>query len=156
MIYLLTNKKPIMKSIFRIFLFVLAITAFSGNLYAQKENRQRMTREQLAEVQAQYIARQMAMDDATAQKFTETFRQFQKEVWALGPRGRKGASNHSDAEIEQALKERFAHSQKILDLRKKYYTKYSKFLTQRQIERIYKLERHMMKRLNNRHKSHQK
>ncbi|EGF52450.1 hypothetical protein [Bacteroides fluxus] len=45
------------------------------------------------------------------------------------------------------MNERFAHSQKILDLRKKYYLKYSKFLTPTQIEKVYVLERRMMNRL---------
>lgn len=44
----------------------------------------------------------------------------------------------------QAIKERFAHSQKILNLRHKYYEEYSKFLSQQQIAQ---LERKMMERL---------
>lgn len=56
----------------------------------------------------------------------------------------------SDEETEQVLKERFGHSQKILDLRQKYYAIYSKFLTQKQIRRVYELERQMMERLSKR------
>lgn len=134
-----------MKSVFRIFLLAMAMATFCINTYAQKDSRQRMTREQLAETQAKYIAKEMAMDDATAEKFTATFCQFQKEIWALGPRPKREGS--TDAETEQAIKERFVHSQKILDLRKKYYAEYSKFLTQKQIERVYELERKMMNRL---------
>lgn len=136
-----------MKSIFRILLFAMAMTTLCVSTYAQKDSRQRMTREQLAETQAQYIAKEMAMDDATAEKFTATFSQFQKEIWALGPRPGRGSSDRSDAETEQVIADRFAHSQKILDLRKKYYVEYSKFLTQKQIERVYELERRMMNRL---------
>lgn len=136
-----------MKSTFRILLLAMAMTTFCISTYAQKDNRQRMTREQLAETQAKYIVKEMAMDDATAAKFTATFCQFQKEIWALGPRPKKESSSHSDAETEQIIADRFAHSQKILDLRKKYYAEYSKFLTQKQIERVYELERRMMNRL---------
>lgn len=42
---------------------------------------------------------------------------------------------------------RFDRSQKILDLRKKYYAIYSTFLTQKQISRVYEIERDMMRRL---------
>lgn len=136
-----------MKSVFRIILLAMAMTTFCVGTYAQKDSKQRMTREQLAEAQAKYIAKEMAMDDATSEKFITTFCQFQKEIWALGPRPGKKAPNRSDAETEQAIAERFAHSQKILDLRKKYYAEYSKFLTQKQIERVYELERRMMDRL---------
>ena len=51
-----------MKSIFRILLFAMAMTAFCASAYAQKDSRQRMTREQLAETQSKYIAQEMAMD----------------------------------------------------------------------------------------------
>ena len=37
-------------------------------------------------------------------------------------------------------------SEKILNIRQKYYKKYSQFLTQQQIQRVYELERQMMKR----------
>ena len=47
----------------------------------------------------------------------------------------------TDEETGQMLKARFAHSQKILDLRQKYYGIYSEFLTQKQIQRVYELER---------------
>lgn len=136
-----------MKSIFRILLFAMAMTAFCASAYAQKDSRQRMTREQLAETQAKYIAQEMEMDGTTSEKFVETFCRFQKEIWALGPRPKREAPDRTDAETEQAIKERFAHSQKILDLRHKYYEEYSKFLSQQQIVRVYELERKMMDRL---------
>ncbi|HBO05108.1 MULTISPECIES: hypothetical protein [Bacteroides] len=136
-----------MKSIFRILLFAMAMTAFCASAYAQKDSRQRMTREQLAETQAKYIAQEMAMDGTTSEKFVETFCRFQKEIWALGPRPKREVSGRTDAETEQAIKERFAHSQKILDLRHKYYEEYSKFLSQQQIVRVYELEKKMMDRL---------
>ena len=136
-----------MKSIFRILLFAMAMTAFCASAYAQKDSRQRMTREQLAETQAKYIAQEMAMDGTTSEKFVETFCRFQKEIWALGPRPKREVPGRTDAETEQAIKERFAHSQKILDLRHKYYEEYSKFLSQQQIVCVYELEKKMMYRL---------
>lgn len=136
-----------MKSIFRILLFAMAMTTFCANTYAQKNNKQRMTREQLAETQAKYIAQEMGMDDTTTEKFVATFCQFQKEIWELGPRPKRNVSGRTDAETEQAIKKRFAHSQKILNLRQKYYEEYSKFLSQQQIVRVYELEKKTMDRL---------
>lgn len=136
-----------MKNIIKVVVLIVAMMASNANLYAQKVEQQRITREQLAETQAQFIANEMAMDDETTRQFVETFCQFQKEIWALGPRPKREKSHFSDKEAEQAMNERFAHSQKILDLRKKYYLKYSKFLTPTQIEKVYVLERRMMNRL---------
>ena len=53
----------------------------------------------------------------------------------------------TDKEAEGFIKARFDNSEKILNIRKKYYKEYSKFLTQTQIERVYKLERQMMNRM---------
>lgn len=136
-----------MKNITKVVVLALVMIVSHVNMYAQKSEQQRMTREQLAETQAQFIANEMAMDEETAQQFVETFCQFQKEIWALGPRPKREKAHLSDKEAEQAMNERFAHSQKILDLRKKYYLKYSKFLTPTQIEKVYVLERRMMNRL---------
>ena len=138
-----------MRGIIRLLLLVVALTAFCGTVLAQT-GKQRLTREQLAEVQAKHIAKEMEMDDATSQRFLDTFCQFQRDLWALGPRPKQQHSQMTDEETEQALKDRFAHSQKILDLRQKYYGIYSEFLTQKQIQRVYELERLMMERLSKR------
>lgn len=138
-----------MKNIIRLLLLVVALTAFSGAVSAQNR-KQHLTREQLAEVQAKHIAKEMAMDKATSQRFIKTFCQFQRDIWALGPRPKQPNDQMTDEETGQALKARFAHSRKILDLRQKYYAIYSEFLTQKQIQRVYELERQMMERLSKR------
>lgn len=53
----------------------------------------------------------------------------------------------SEQDNEDRIKQRFAMSEKILDIRQKYYKEYSKFLTQTQIEKVYEQERRMMNRL---------
>lgn len=138
-----------MKNIIRLLLLVVSLTAFSGAVSAQNR-KQRLTREQLAEVQAKHIAKEMAMDKATSQRFIKTFCQFQRDIWALGPRPKQPNDQMTDEETGQALKARFAHSRKILDLRQKYYAIYSEFLTQKQIQRVYELERQMVERLSKR------
>ena len=112
-----------------------------------QDQQQRMSREQLAEKQAKYIAHELAFDEATTQQFIQTFYAYQQEVWALGPRLKTDPTN--DEEAEQAIRERFERSQQILTLREKYYEEYSKFLTQQQIQRVYELERQCMRNLTN-------
>ena len=63
----------------------------------------------------------------------------------------------TDAETDQVIKARMERGRQILDLREKYYKEYSKFLTPRQIQRVYELEKKSMKRLQKRaHISHHK
>ena len=130
----------------------IAMLFTSINMSAQSNNQQRLSREELAEKQARHIAHELALDDATTQKYVATYKAYQQEVWALGPRVKRHQANASEAEAEQANKARMEQSQKILDLREKYYKEYSKFLTQRQIERAYELERKSMKRLARHHR----
>ena len=137
-----------MKKILGILMMVVTMMTVSTSVFAQAANqKQRLSREQLAEKQAQYIAHDLGLDDMTCSKFIDTYTQCQKEVWALGPRPHhKKGEVKTDAQTEQEIKQRFEMSQKILNIRQKYYKKYSQFLTQQQIQRVYKLERQMMKR----------
>ena len=136
-----------MKKIFNVMMLVVALMLVSVNSFAQNANdKQRLNREQLSEKQAKYIANELMLDNETTAKFVNVYTQCQKEVWALGPRPRRNA-NGNEEQIEQNIKKRFEMSEKILDIRQKYYKEYSKFLTQKQIQRVYKLEKNMMKRL---------
>ena len=137
-----------MKKILGILMMVITMMTVATNVCAQAPNqKQRLSREQLAEKQAQYIAHDLGLDEKTSSKFTDTYTQYQKEIWALGPRPHhKKGEMKTDAQTEQEIKQRFEMSEKILNIRQKYYKKYSKFLSQQQIQRVYELERQMMKR----------
>ena len=146
-----------MKNIARIALCAIMMAVCTTAVQAQnsQSNEQRMSREQLAEKQGKYIAHELAFDEQTTQKFLATWLDYQKEVWALGPRLKKhDMDSQTDAEAEQAIKQRMERSQKILDLREKYYKRYSQFLTQKQIERVYELEHKAMQRLARRGQGH--
>ena len=133
-----------MKNLLKINLMVMLVLTFCTIGTAQ-DRQQRMSREQLAEKQARHIAHELAFDEATTQQFIMTYCAYQQEVWALGPRPQNEPEN--DEEAEQIIRQRFERSQAILDLREKYYEEYSKFLTPKQIQRVYELERQAMNRL---------
>ncbi len=114
----------------------------------QKTERQRMTREQLAQTQARHICNELALDNDASAKFCDEYCNYMKELWAIGPRAGKGHRGEmTDAQAEAQTKIDFERSQKILDLRQKYYKRYSTFLTQRQIQRVYEIEKQMRNRL---------
>ena len=110
-----------MKKILGILMMVVAMMTVSTSVCAQAPNqKQRLSREQLAEKQAQYIAHDLGLDDKTSSKFIDTYTQFQKEVWALGPRPHhKKGEMKSDAQTELEIKQRFEMSEKILNIRQK-------------------------------------
>ena len=139
-----------MKSLMKINMVALMVFAFCTIGMAQNE-QQRMSREQLAEKQAKHIAQELSFDEATTQRFIETYCACQQEVWALGPRQK--AETVTEEEAEQVIKERLERSRAVLDLREKYYEEYSKFLTQKQILRVFELEHQSMDRLH-KHREH--
>lgn len=143
-----------MKTIMKLWLIAALMLMGTATISAQNNKRQRLTREELADKQARHIAQTMAFDEATTKQFVETYTACQKEIWALGPRmkgARKQANTQqqTEAEAKQDIALQFERSEKLLQIRQKYYAEYSKFLTQNQIKRVYVLERQMMKRLAN-------
>lgn len=118
-----------MKTILTTLIMALVMTAFTTSAAAQKDSKsQRLSREQLAEVQAKHIAHSLAFDEKTTARFIDTYTQCQKEIWALGPRLRS-TPNNTEEQNEQAIKQRFEMSHKILNIREKYYKTYSQFLS---------------------------
>ncbi len=131
-----------MRNIIRTSMMAAIAVLISASLSAQDRNH-RISREELAVKQAEHICEALAFDKPTADRFKETYCSYQKELWALGPVKGKQDGDAGKEDIEQ----RFERSQKILNLRKKYYGIYSTFLTQKQITRVYEIERNMMQKL---------
>lgn len=133
---------------------IMAIVAIFMSLsLSAQDNARRISREELAVKQAEHISETLAFDKATSDRFKDVYCCFQKELWELGPSlGKQQSENPS----EEEMKQRFERSQKILDLRKKYYDIYSTFLTQKQISRVYEIERDMMRRLASQDGKHHK
>ena len=132
-----------MKTIFRTIL-AISLAMFMSMTMAAQPNGKKISREELAVKQAGYISNELAFDEETSKKFKEAYCNFQQKLWALGPSLGKPKSENP---TEDEMKQRFERSQNILDLRKKYYGIYSTFLTQKQISRVYEIERDMMRRL---------
>ena len=106
-----------------------------------------INKEQFARIQATRISQSLGLDDKTSQKFIETFCQCSKEMAASRPRHqKKKRAEMTDAEVDKAIKADFAQSRKLLDIREKYYKAYSKFLSPKQIQRVYDMERGDMQR----------
>lgn len=135
-------------------LFIAAVTLL-GTLTLSAQPRQggnenpeerQAKRENMTRMQALKIADELAFDEATTAKFTDVYLACQKEIWALGPAKNKAAMEDgvmTEVEAEAANKAQFERSQKVLDIRVKYYKEYSKFLSQKQIYRVYKIEKKM-------------
>ncbi len=118
-------------------IFMVMGTCMSANAQQTNNNqnvRQRMSREQLAEVQANHIAKAIGLDEALTKKYVATYCDYQKELWNIGPRLKRNSN----------MEERFDRSRKIIDIREKYYHKYKEFLTDEQVQKAFNEERRVM------------
>lgn len=137
---------------------VAALLLTCGNFGADarrhgvQDRSQRISREELTLAQATHIADRLGLDKKTTDRFTETYSSFQQEIWNIGPRPGRLSPDAGEEETGEYLRSRFTQSRRILDLREKYYNLYSEFLTQKQIQQAYRIEREMMDRLSGRGK----
>lgn len=121
------------------------LCALSLQAQTSKTQRQKPSKTEMAQKQASRIADELSLADETRDRFIATFVNCQQEIWAS--RGRKCGKITSDTQADSLIRARFDQSQRALDLRRRYYDEYRKFLTPRQINRVYELERDMMKHL---------
>ena len=124
-----------------------------------KPERKPMDKEQMQTMQCNRIIRELALDDATAAQFGPVYKKYMNELGEArgtvrhekgkrqAPSGSSEASQKpkakplpTDAEVEQAMKERFARERKVLDVREKYYDEFRKFLSPKQVQKVYSME----------------
>ena len=140
-------------------LMVGSLTTISAQNKDNKDKKQRPTQEQMIQMQTERMVKSLMLDDATAAKFTPVYEKYLKEVRDCRmmnhkPRMKKDAPQGTDAnsatpqkptmtdaDIAQQIKGQFAQSRKMLDIREKFYNDFSKILSQKQIMKIYQMER---------------
>lgn len=145
-------------------LMCLGIHNMSGQSpQSQPKGRKRITHEQMTKMKADRLAEELALDDKTAAKFKEAYIRYVNEMNQLwrhdlpqSPKvdneaqpQRKERKTLTDEEVEKIIKGRFAQSRKMLDIREKYYDVFRKFLTPKQIQKVYDKEIKDMGRFHN-------
>ena len=96
----------------------------------------------------------LMLDDCTAAKFTPVYEKYLKDLSECRMMNRRERPRNNnaeatpatkpvltDAEIEKQIKDQFAQSRKILDIREKYYNEFRKILSPKQIAKIYQTEK---------------
>ena len=143
------------------YFFVLLVACFMGTqvMSAQhhengkRPSRKRMTIEQMTNMQANKIIGDLGLDDKTAAKFKDVYARYMKEMNDLRKEGmdfrmrgriQKGDTlakmkmqMPTDAEVDKMMRDRFKQSRKMLDIREKYYDEFRKFLSPKQVEKVY-------------------
>ena len=130
--------------------FVSAGIALNAQPKKGGPDQPRPTREQMVEFQCMKLVEELALDDATADRFVPVFKAYKNDIFAVKQKYQPakkevepGAepARKTDAEIEQMILNRFAQSREIVDVRESYYKKFRAFLSPRQIQKIYDQEK---------------
>lgn len=128
----------------------MAMMLVQNTTVAQEQTRgkERPTPEQMAQMKADRIAAELALDDKTSEKFKETYKAYMTDKAAIRNefKSEKGQKGMSDADIEKSILDGFDKKQKNLDLDRKYYDKFRKFMGPRLIQKMYRLESHQGQR----------
>ena len=115
----------------------------------------KMTPEKMAEFQANRLSNELGLDDVTSAKFVEVYKKYMKALGEVhmefANKFKKDKANApkdgenkkpefkplTDAQVDQMMKDRFAISRKTLDVREKYYDEFRKFLSPKQVQKVY-------------------
>ena len=138
------------------YFFMLMVACFLGTqvMNAQNEEgerkmgKRRMSMEQMVEMQSNKFVGEWGLDDKTADKFREVYKKYMAEMNDLRkkdmpkkpeakPEEGKAPTPPTDAEVDKMMRERFAQSRKMLDIREKYYDEFRKFLAPKQVQKIF-------------------
>lgn len=154
-----------MKQDIKTFVVASLLMASTTITFAQDQKQDRGNRpspEQMTEQQAQIIAKQLGLDEKTSKKFLSVYKSEQNDMRELMPRrgGMKpkgerpqGMRPQGDrqqgnppADFKRGNGQRGNQpmseetQKKVKELKEKYNKEYAKFLSQEQIEQVYKLQ----------------
>lgn len=136
---MMNNMRNLIMACVMVMASICVATARQASNGEGKKNQPNM--ERFSKMQAYRIAKQMRFDDATTKKFVKTFCDCRREIGATRmPQPTKRPEEMSNAEVAKGIKARFQQGRKILYIREKYFRLYSKFLSPKQIQRVYDLE----------------
>lgn len=149
-----------MKMKTKYFLMMLVVVLMGTELVnaQQKDDkrpmRKRMTMEQMAERQAGKIVQELGLDDKTAAKFTDVYKKYMAEQNEVRKEfapdfakrekmeGKKDGEGFkmgapTDDQVDKMMRDRFKQSRKMIDIREKYYDEFRKFLSPKQVQKVY-------------------
>ncbi|BCS85900.1 MULTISPECIES: DUF3826 domain-containing protein [Prevotella] len=134
-----------------LFMVMVAVMMLSGsntvNAQVAQNGKERvhLTVDQIIQKRTEKMVQTLMLDDATSAKFIPVYSEYLKEKMecrSMKPRHMgMDINTKTDAEVDQMIQDNFAQSHKILDIREKYYAKFHKFLTPKQIMKIYQVEK---------------
>lgn len=143
---------------------VAGMTASAQKADTKTKKDRKLTTEQIIQKQTDIMIKSLVLDDKEAAMFEQVYGKYIAEKKAVRDKYRSDRSTYcdgeqrcipeegkcrlTDAQIEAKIRDDFKSSRAILDLREKYYNEFRKFLSPRQIQKIYNFEKRGARRFN--------
>ena len=139
-------------------LMILAISAILvANMSAQEQKkegkeRKQFTKEERIDFDTKRLTNELMLSDQQAEKFAATYRDYRNEVDELFQKGEgkkqfEPGKEFTDKELDQFAKQRFARMKKFAALQEKFYDKFRKDLSARQVEKVLNLREQFGKKV---------
>lgn len=129
-------------------LIILAISAILvANVSAQEQKKEcpeskQITKEERVELDIKRLSHELMLSDQQAEKFAATYRDYRNDLDKLLEKTEKKCEpgkQLTDKELDQLAKERFEGMKNLANLQSKYYDKFRKDLSARQVEKVLRL-----------------
>ena len=131
-------------------ILILAISAILVTSVSAQEQRRECCKgkqfntEERVEADLQRLKGELMLSDEQAEKFAATFREYRKELTKLfekneGKFRREPGKELTDKELDQIAKVHFEGLKEFANLQAKFYDKFRKDLTARQVEKVLRL-----------------
>ena len=130
---------------------ILAISAILvANISAQEQKKEakekkQFTKEERVDFEVKRLTRELMLSDQQAEKFATTYREYRNELDEVFQKEEEKkqfepGKELTDKELDQLAKKRFAGMKKFAAVQEKFYDKFRKNLSARQVEKVLRLK----------------
>jgi len=125
----------------------LALITLSAKGQSEFFHPDRMNDREIIQMQTRDIAEWLDLRGKTLEKFEKEYASFRKEIDAVARKAAPPRRFAKESDIDKAIRRNFEVSEKILQIRKKYYSRFKEFLKPSQILMIYNWENEAGRRM---------
>jgi len=130
-----------------LFAFYLILSALSVNAQPGRFHPELLNDEEIIQMQVRDMVSWLDIDGKDKDKFVREYTSFRKEIDGIYKNARPPQDIYDESEIDKAIQMNFEVSEKILQVRKKYYSRFRDFLKPSQIQMMYHIENEAGRRL---------
>ncbi len=128
----------------------LLLSAFAVNAQPPMFHPEQLSDEEILQMQIRDMVMWLNLEGEAKTLFAEEYSDFRKEIDAVAKNANPPQIIDNEDDIDKAIQNNFKVSEQILQIRKKYYLRFKKFMKPSQIQRMFQLENESGRRMQQR------